>query len=67
MKKLVLVIGIVAMVLSFCSCSKNCVCKQYVDGQMINTVTTEGKGKCSDMNVTQTTMGMTQKTECENE
>ena len=67
MKKLFLALGVVAMLASLSSCSKNCVCKQSVDGVVVNTVTMETKGKCSDLNTTATTMGMTQKTECENE
>ena len=67
MKKVFLSIGVVAMLVSFASCSKNCTCKQSVDGVVMNTVTMETKGKCSSLNTTATTMGMTQKTECVDE
>ena len=67
MKKLFLAMGVVAMVAMFSSCSKTCTCKQTLNGEVMNTTTMETKGKCSDLNVTSTSMGMTQKTECENE
>lgn len=67
MKKLFLAMGVVAMLAGLSSCSKTCTCKQSVGGQVMQTVTMETKGKCSDLNTTQTVMGMTQKTECENE
>ena len=67
MKKAFLAIGVIALLATFSSCNKTCTCKQSVDGVVVNTVTMETKGKCSDLNVTQSTMGMTQKTECESE
>jgi hypothetical protein len=67
MKKVFLAFGILAVLVAFSSCSKTCTCKQSIGGQVMNTTTMETKGKCSDLNFTQTTMGMTQKTECENE
>jgi hypothetical protein len=67
MKKLFLAMGVVAMLAGLSSCSKNCVCKQYMNGELMQTTTVEGKGKCSDLNVKQEVMGMVNETKCENE
>ena len=67
MKKLFLALGVIAMLASFSSCNKTCTCKQYVNGELLQTTSVEGKGKCSDLNVKQETMGMVQETKCENE
>lgn len=66
MKKFFLAMGIIAMMAAFNSCNKSCVCKQYMGGELVSTTTVEGK-KCSDLNVKQTVMGVTQETKCEAE
>ncbi len=73
MKKLIL-LAFVAAMFAFVGCSKtrtcNCVTKQSFDGEQIvtNTTLTIDKGKCEDMNATQTmTMDgetITQTVEC---
>lgn len=67
MKKLtVLALGLVFIgALSLTSCKKECTCTQKVDGVTVSTTTMEVKGKCSDLNTTQTTMGITQTVTCE--
>ena len=67
MKKLFLALGVIAMLASLSSCNKTCTCKQYMDGVLVQTTSVEGKGKCSDLNVRQETMGIVQETKCENE
>ena len=67
MKKILLSVAAVALLVSLGSCSKTCKCVQKVDGQVTQTTSVETKGKCSELNVKQTTMGMTQETTCENE
>ena len=67
MKKVLLSVAAVALLVSLGSCSMTCKCVSKVDGQVVQTTTTETKGKCSDLNVKQSTMGMTQETNCENE
>ena len=39
----------------------------YMNGELMQTTTVEGKGKCSDLNVKQEVMGMVNETKCENE
>lgn len=67
MKKLtVLALGLVFVgALSLTSCKKECTCTNKVDGVVVSTTTTEVKGKCSDLDITQTTMGITQTMTCE--
>lgn len=64
MKKVILAIGIIAMMGCFASCKKTCVCTTTVAGvQTGTTETTITSGSCEDMNTT-TTAGITAKTEC---
>lgn len=67
MKKILFTVAAVALIISLGSCKKTCKCVSKVDGAVVNTTTMETKGKCSGLNVKQTTMGMTQETTCENE
>lgn len=55
MKKVVLACAIVAFVGLFASCSKNCTCTSYLDGEYqgtieISKVKLKGGQKCSDLN-----------------
>ncbi len=67
MKKLAgLVFGLVVLAsFSMTSCKKECTCTQKVDGAVVSTYTQEVKGKCSDMDITSTTLGVTQTVTCE--
>ena len=67
MKKILFTVAAVALIISLGSCKKTCKCVTKVDGAVVNTTTTETKGKCAKLNVKQTNMGMTQETTCENE
>ena len=67
MKKILLSVAAIALLFAMDSCKKTCKCVSKIDGQVVNTTTMETKGKCSDLNVKQSTMGMTQETSCENE
>ncbi len=68
MKKLLIIAGVIAMVGLATSCKKekDCVCKTYVGSEQISSSETTIKdGECSDLNTSQTAMGMTQKIVCE--
>lgn len=68
MKKLLIIAGVIAMVGLATSCKKekDCECKTYVGSELMSTTETTIKdGDCSDLNTTQTAMGMTQKIVCE--
>lgn len=68
MKKLLIIAGVIAMVGLATSCKKekDCVCKTYVGSQQMSSAeTTIEDGDCSDLNTSQTVMGMTQKVVCE--
>ena len=67
MKKLFLVMGVIAMLASLNSCTKTCTCKSYINGELISTTTAETKGNCSKLDVKQEAYGMTNETKCENE
>ena len=67
MKKLFLVMGVIALMASLNSCTKTCTCKSYVNGELVGTTTAEAKGNCSKLDVKQEVMGMTNETKCENE
>lgn len=67
MKKILLSVAAIALLFAMGSCKKTCKCVSKIDGQVVSTTTMETKGKCSDLNVKQSTMGMTQETSCENE
>lgn len=66
MKKVVLALAVIATVVCFSSCTKKCNCKTSTEGFTPTTQeVTIKNGKCSDMNTSSTTMGITTKTECE--
>ena len=67
MKKILFTVAAIALIVTLGSCKKTCKCVQKMDGQVVQTTTMETKGKCADLNIKQTTMGMTTETTCENE
>lgn len=65
MKKVILAIGVIALMGCFASCKKTCVCTSTVSGfSPTTTETTISSGSCSDLNSSTTTMGVVTKTEC---
>ena len=65
MKKVILAIGVIALMGCFASCKKTCVCTTTMAGlQPTTTETTISSGSCSDLNSSTTTMGVVSKTEC---
>ena len=67
MKKVFFVASCV-LALTFVSCDKQstCTCTSKIDGEVLATETVQiDKGKCSDMNATVTSGGMTVSTTCE--
>lgn len=69
MKKLILAISVIAMMGCFASCSKNCTCTKYLNGEKTGTTEIskdklpEGK-KCSDLNTIVTIGGKKNGMEC---
>lgn len=67
MKKILFTVAAIALIVTLGSCKKTCKCVSKVDGVEVSTTTMETKGKCADLNIKQTSMGMTQETNCESE
>lgn len=63
MKKVLFIVGVV-IIFTASSCKKTCTCVTTQDGVEIQKVEMETKGKCDELNVTQTSGGMTIKTTC---
>jgi hypothetical protein len=67
MKKLFVVLAVVAFVIGAVSCEKKCECvaKSSLTGALdVTTEATIKKGKCSDLDQEVTTLGVTVKTTC---
>lgn len=60
MKKVILAIGIIAMMGCFASCKKTCVCSNG----LTSTEQTISSGSCEDLNSSVSAGGVTVKTEC---
>lgn len=65
MKKLVLILAVVAALVSFNACTKTCTCTTYVDGEKMGTAEGEVKGKCSELNTSSEVMGIKTEVKCE--
>lgn len=71
MKKVLVVLAAAGMLVAMSSCSKDCKCKYYVDGDMKSekTISKEdmeslGYEKCKDMNSTVDLLGVKQEVKC---
>lgn len=71
MKKVLVILAAAGMLFAMSSCSKECKCKTYVDGEMKheNTVSKEdlesaGFEKCKDLNSTVELMGVKTEVKC---
>ena len=65
MKKVMLTLGVVAIVASFASCKKTCTCTTTTNGVEEMVVEMEAIGGCAEMNTTMTVGDMTTTTTCE--
>ena len=63
MKKVLIVVAVIAMVACLGSCKKKCNCVTTMNGEVVQTTTMEATN-CAKLNVTQNMGGMTQEVKC---